>query len=138
MPVAENATPADQFEGAIAKKGSVLFRSWNGKTIGTDCDTEITFFPGGNVEMVEYGIGVNHYTGNYAIAKDGKISAEFKDFGQPWPVMILGQDTKGLVLRRADGKKGFIFGNRGGATVPGDAGTFWPFRAVDKALGESM
>jgi hypothetical protein len=38
--------------------GSITFRSWGGKWIGTDCDTEITFLAGHEVIMTEYGNGV--------------------------------------------------------------------------------
>jgi len=35
-----------------------------------------------------------------------------------------------LLLRPADAAEGFVMGTRGGAYVPGDKGSYWPFRML--------
>jgi len=34
------------------------------------------------------------------------------------------------LLRPADAAEGFVMGTRGGAYVPGDKGSYWPFRML--------
>jgi hypothetical protein len=56
------ATPS-ALNDEIRNRGSLTFRSWNGKWIGMDADTDLTFLPDGVIHMVEYGIGVSHTAG---------------------------------------------------------------------------
>ena len=44
--------------------------------------------------------------------------------------MMLYRDGAAFMLRPADAQTDFVMGNRGGATIPGGAGSFWPFRML--------
>jgi hypothetical protein len=127
--VRSQRSPISDFQEQAAHNGSITFRSWNGKWIGFDGDTDLRFLPDGRVEMIEYGVGVTVYSGRYQIGGTATLSVEFKDFDHPWPAMLLERDDKSLLLQRADGSNAFIMGNRMGATFSG-GGTYWPFRAI--------
>jgi hypothetical protein len=114
----------------ITKNGLVTFRAWNGKRVGMDADTEITFLPEQRVHMTEYGYGVYSYEGSYRIDANGEVTSKFEGFGHEWPVMLLQQDSTSLLLRPKDPKTGFVMGNRGGAVIQGGRGTYWPFRPI--------
>src|SRR5688500_5222718 len=58
---------AVDLDALIAERGSLTFLSWNGQWIGMDCDTGVTFLPGGDVHMFEYGYAMTGYRGTYAI-----------------------------------------------------------------------
>ena len=47
------ATVADEFERLCRDHGSITFRSWNGRTLRMDSDTELTFYPAGRAHMFE-------------------------------------------------------------------------------------
>lgn len=47
--------------------------------------------------------------------------------------MMLERDATSLLLRPAKGEVGFVVGNRGGATLPGAGGSYWPFRMLTGA-----
>jgi hypothetical protein len=98
--------PVVAFEDLMRRDGALAFRSWEGKWIGMDSDTDLRFFPGGKVEMVEYGLGVVDYEGTYRLDFDGLLTATFEGYGR-WPVMRLGSDERSLVLSRSDGRKGW-------------------------------
>ncbi len=120
---------ADDLTELIAARGSVTFRSWGGKWIGTDCDTDITFLPNQVAYMIEYGVGVKSYKATYSVDSTGQVTLRLKDFGHKWPVMILDLDAVSLRLRPTRGG-GLVMGNRGGATVIGGQGSYWPFRPI--------
>ena len=44
--------------------------------------------------------------------------------------MKLKSDGTSLLLWPVDAEVGFVMGNRAGAYVPGDKGSYWPFREV--------
>jgi hypothetical protein len=123
----------DALDRAYGESDSVPFRSWNGKWIGTDCDTEIVLHRDGRVSLTEFGYGVDDYEGRFTIESDATITLDLKDYGSDWPRMSLYKDESSLLLIPADGKAGFLFGDRAGATVPNDAGTFWPMRQLPPA-----
>lgn len=122
-------TTIAELESRIARAGSVTFRSWEGKLIGMDSDTEITFFPNQTAHMTEYGYVVTSYMGTYHINPKGEVMAKFDDFNHEWPIMLLQKDSISLLLRPKKGQD-FVMGNRGGATIPSDKGSYWPFRPV--------
>jgi hypothetical protein len=126
-------TVVSEFHDRIEKNSSITFRSWNGKAIRKDSDTEITFFANGVAHMFEWGYALTSYTGTYRIQSDGRISVQFNHFDNDWPDMILERDTTSLLLRPAKGDVGFVMGNRGGATMPGTGGSYWPFRMLTGA-----
>jgi hypothetical protein len=110
--------------------GSITFRSWGGKWIGTDCDTEITFLAGHEVIMTEYGNGVSQSKGIYSTDPSGQIEIKLEKLRHDWPSMILERDGISLRLRPEKRGMGFIIGNRGGATMRDRQGSYWPFRPV--------
>ena len=119
-----------QLRDRIAAAGSVTFRSWDGKWIGLDSDTEITFLPDQAIHMTEYGDGVSHFKGRSRIDPSGQITLLWEDFGHEWPVMILERDATSLRLRPSDSDQGFVMGDRSGATLQSGQGSYWPFRPV--------
>jgi hypothetical protein len=129
---------ASELNNLIAEHGSVTFRSFNGKWIGMDGDTDVTFLPKGAVHMVEYGAGVGYYDGTYAIDSSGQVTLELPTFGSVWPPMILRKDEASLFLLPIDDPDGFVMGNRGGATFAPEDGPYWPFRPIDPADEEQV
>jgi hypothetical protein len=118
------------FNDLIAKDGMITFGAWNGKRVGMDADTDITFLPEGRAHMNEYGYVWNVYEGSYHVDANGEITVKFKEFKREWPVMLLQQDSTSLLLQPKDPKTGFVMGNRGGAVLQGGRGTYWPFRPL--------
>lgn len=122
-------TAISELESRIARDGSVTFRSWEGRKIGMDSDTEITFLSNQTAHMTEYGFVVTTYKGTYRINPKGEVTGKFDAFKPEWPIMLLRKDSISLLLRPKNGKD-FVMGNRGGATIPGGKGSYWPFRPV--------
>lgn len=122
-------------DAAFTDSQQILLQSWNGRWIGTDCDTNIELHADGNVVLTEYGYAISEYNGTYSIttAADGtasELTISLKDYPGTWPVMAVYTDLSELLLMPTEGSAEFLFGNRGGATVPGGAGSFWPFRQI--------
>ena len=131
IPTQESVSdPVTEFRDHIQRNGSVTFRSWNGKALRMDSDTELTFFPRNAVHMFEWGYTLTSYSGRYDLGPDGRITVRLKGFRERWPEMLLDRDTNSLLLRPADAAQGFVMGTRGGAYVPGDKGSYWPFRML--------
>lgn len=122
-------TAINELESRVARDGSFTFRSWEGKSVGMDSDTELTFLPNQTVHMTEYGYVVTGYKGIYRINSKGEVTAKFDDFKHEWPIMLLQKDSISLLLRPKNGLD-FVMGNRGGATILGGKGSYWPFRPV--------
>ena len=122
--------PVSEFQGRIQRNGSVTFRSWNGKALRMDSDTEMTFFPNNAVHMFEWGLTLASYGGRYEIQPRGRITIHLEGFNERWPDMLLERDGTSLLLRPADAAQGFVMGTRGGAVIPGDKGSYWPFRML--------
>jgi len=95
-----------------------------------DSDTEITFFPNSAVPMFEWGYTLASYSGRYEIQPSGRITIQLKGFKGPWPEMLLVRDGTSLLLRPADPSRGLVMGTRGGAYIPGEKGSYWPFRML--------
>ncbi len=103
-----------------------------------DSDTDLTFLPGGKAHMFEYGYAVSSYDGSYSIDDQGVVTMTFPKFGSAWPKMQLRRDSQSLLLRPADPQTGFVFGNRGGATIPDGSGSYWPFRPLAPSAEAGM
>lgn len=133
-----SATPSksneaiSEFNDRLARQGRIVFLSWNGRWIGNDSDTDLTFLPGGFVEMTEYGFAVEKHKGTYRLDADGAISLQLDGFERDWPAIVLEKDAKSLLLRPKDDEQGLVIGNRGGATVHAEDGPYWPFRLVER------
>jgi hypothetical protein len=128
-----NPVTAAEFKNEIRQRGSLTFRSWNGKWIGMDGDTDLTFLPGGAVRMIEYGFSVTQYPGSYTVTPAGDVTVKFPKFGHPWPLMTVRRDNVSLLLLPTEGKDLFVMGNRGGATIMAGQGSYWPFRPISVA-----
>src|SRR5665213_1647119 len=118
------------FQEQIEHDGSLTFRSWNGRRLGMDDDTELRFLPNAKVEMIEYGFGVRGYRGTYQLDDAGKLTTDFEQLEHPWPAMLLERDDKSLILLRGDGMNVLPTGGHTGAILPDGAGKYWPFRMV--------
>lgn len=118
-------------DALIAKQGSVTFRSYGGKWIGLDGDTDLTFLPNGALHMFEYGYAVSGYRGTYQIDSAGRVTAQLPTFGHTWPAMSLRRDATSLLLVPEQSGTEFVMGNRGGATFVGGQPTYWPFRPLN-------
>jgi hypothetical protein len=125
------AASATDLDALIAKQSSVTFRSFNGKWIGMDGDTELMFLPNQNVLMIEFGYAVIGYSGTYKIDPSGQITLHLPTFGQAWPAMWLRKDSKSMLLIPVQHGNEFVMGNRGGATLNSEDGSYWPFRPLD-------
>ena len=134
----EITAAASEFTNHIYRHGSITFRSWNGKAIGMDCDTDLTFFPRGTVHMWEYGYVPTSYRGTYELSTTGRITVHFKNFPQGWPAMSLERDRQSLLLRPEDPSVSFMMGSRGGATMPGGGARYWPFRMLTDRDGKAV
>jgi len=127
---ASSVAPIAEFDDVIHRDGVILFRSWNGNFIGTDCDTDLRFMPDFHAEMDEYGQKVATYKGTYQIDANGEITVAFIGFEHTWPAMLIRRDATSLELVPDSGDKQFVMGNRGSTTLPSNAGTYWPFRPI--------
>lgn len=112
-----------EFHELLAKKVKVVFRSWNGKWIGTDCDTDVIFRPAEVVEVVEYRDAIARYEGKYSLDDDGVASLWFEGLSEPWLALVLERDSKSFLLRLNDSKQGLVNGYR-------RWDGYWPFRAI--------
>lgn len=121
-------------DAAIARDGSITFRSWDGEWQGRDADTDIIFRPGGKVFMVEYGVGVQAYRGTYIVDASGETTVRMPGFEKEsettWPVMLLQKDSQSLLLVAKGSSDDFVMGTRGGATIGRNQWTYWPFRPI--------
>jgi hypothetical protein len=127
---ANSVSSIAEFDDVIHHDGVILFRSWNGHFIGTDCDTDLRFMPNLHVEMVEYGRKIATYKGTYQIDDKGQITVSFAGFDHPWPAMLIRRAATSLELVPASSGNEFVMGNRGNTTLPSNAGTYWPFRHI--------
>ena len=117
----ESSEAVTSFHDLLATQGEVVFLSWDGEWIGTDVDTDLTFKPGGVVQMTMYGYAVSHYRGTYTIDSDGFVSVRFEDFERAWPLMVMEKDEQWLRLRPRDPNHA--------AVILSNA---WPFRQVER------
>jgi hypothetical protein len=117
------------FTRAISERGSVSFRSNNGKAYRSDGDTELTFYSNGEVCMLEYGFSGEAFWGNYHTHPDGCIVSWFRDYRSEWPVMFVEQDGSFLVLRPRYQPNGLMPMEPGDATRPAEQ-QYWRFRML--------
>ncbi len=118
-----------ELENRVTRDGSVTFRSFEGKWVGTDIDTEITFLPNRVAHVMEYGYVRTGYKGTYSINSKGEVTASFHNTKREWPVMLLQKDSISLLLR-PKGSPDCLIGDSGCVTIPGGIGNYWPFRPV--------
>ena len=128
--------PIAAIKDASASDGFISFRSWNGKWIGTDCDTEMELHSDGKAVLREYGYAIRTCVGTYAVTPAAdeylpRLTLQLNEYQNSWPKMVLYRDKSELLLMPSPDSTNFVFGNRAGATVPGDTGSFWPFRQID-------
>jgi hypothetical protein len=119
----EPGPPLEAFRRRIDREGTIVFRSWEGRFIGTDCDWDLQFLPEGRIKMIENGEGVEIYRGTYRMDDRGTIETSFDRFPRPWPAMVLERDARSLFLRPRDAWYG-------GPEVSGRAPDLWPFRPI--------
>ena len=135
------ANVKEALDTRFADAESIAFRSWNGKWIGMDCDTDVTLNADGTAVVTEYGYAVREYSGTYSVANSTELSLVLRDYDS-WPTMYVIPEDSDLLLMPTDSSGGFVMGNRAGATLPGGAGSFWPFRQlsedVDDAEGDQQ
>jgi hypothetical protein len=126
---ANPATAAD-VNDLIGKRGSLTFRSWDGRWIGTDCDTDITFLPDQVVYIIESGIVVQQFKGTYRIDAGGEVTIRLDDPRKKWPIMLLDRDTLLLRLRPQRRSLSFLKSDWHEATIWDGKNSYWPFRPV--------
>ena len=125
----------DALDATFSDSEKILLQSWNGRWIGTDCDTNVELHADGNVELTEYRYGISNYVGTYSIttAVDGtasELTMSLDGYLGTWPAMAVYTDRSEILLMPSEGSTEFTVGNRAGATVPEGAGSFWPFRQI--------
>jgi hypothetical protein len=116
------------FEKRINENGVATFRSWNGKAHRMNSDVELAFFPNNTVQMLQWGISLVHYDGQYTLDREGRIIASFDDYQAQWPMTQLELHGDTLLLRPTFPNPGLLMGE-GGAAPQSDSG-FWPFRML--------
>ena len=79
-PVRYGPLIAAEFNQSIAQRGKLTFLSFNGRWVGMDADTYLSFMPDGKAVMEECGVGVQDYEGTYQIDGDGIIKMNFDRF----------------------------------------------------------
>jgi hypothetical protein len=121
-----------EFNDLLANRGKLTFLSWGGQWVGTDCDTDLTFMPGGVVEMTGYGYTVNTFAGTYQIDAERVVSLQLPTLPNGWPPMVLEKDSASLLLRSKDPAQGSAAGSRRGAALRGGEKSYWPFRLVSR------
>jgi hypothetical protein len=131
-PALENspvATP-DALDDEIRRRGAITFRSWNGKWIGTDCDTDLTFLPGAVVHLFEYADMVLEYNGTFTITDRGEVTVRCPKLSQPWPVLTLRRDDQSLILLPRQSVQSIDLANPVGGTTTAGRGSYWPLRPI--------
>jgi hypothetical protein len=103
----------------LGKDGTVIFRSWSGRWIGTDIDADLQLLPDGRLKLVRFGVGVDSHRGRWRLEPDGVLRSQLDDPLPGWPELVPGVDGDFLQLRPKDPRGAY-------ATADG----FWPFRAV--------
>lgn len=117
------------FNKQLKEYKSIIFRSWNGKWIGTDCDADITFLQNHDVKLTRYGYVQFDYFGTYNINENLEVSCNFKNYNPKWLIMNLKKDSISLLLYPKNDSC-IIMGNRGGEPIVNNNECFWPFRQV--------
>lgn len=95
----------------LAREGSVILRSWKGRWIGTDVDTDFQLLRDGRVKIVDYDEDVDTHHARCRLTPEGLLRIE------GWPDLALGADGKDLQLRPL-----------GPASSKGEG--YWPFRSI--------
>jgi hypothetical protein len=121
------ATPFDLNE-FVTERGSLTFRSYDGKCIGSDCDTEITFMPDQVAYLVGFNDDVAGYKCTYTIDSKGQVRLQFLNSPYEWLVMVLRRDATSLLLRPCGWREG-VFTSRAERSR---RGKYWPFRPVSE------
>jgi hypothetical protein len=85
-----------------------------------DGDADVTFLPGGAVEMTRYSVGVQRFQGTYQLEPAGVVTVQLHAYNGVWPSMVLEKDKTSLILRPKDSKR------------QGEDGAYWPFRQVER------
>jgi|GEM_PF-5524248 len=107
----------------IDREGAATFLSHNGEWIGTDVDSEYTFFNDSQVHLTNYGFGISHQDGSYSF-EDGGIQLIFPSDDQiqsTWKILF--------ELKRK--------GNELVLVAPKNAIMGSPFRQVDAERNQS-
>ena len=96
----------------------IVFRSFNGRWVGTDCDAEIRLFPDRKAILTAYGVGVTHYDADYSygpIQDNQSATVQFTFTGQAvddspleFPKLQLYVDGSELILVPAEGTNGYV------------------------------
>ena len=93
----------EALDTAFSGTDSITFRSWNGKWIGTDCDTDVELKADGTAVLTEYSVAIYKYHGTYSISDLTKVSLKLRDYTSPYlPTMYLITDDSALLLVPAD------------------------------------
>lgn len=127
----EGERGVEVLENEVTENGYVTFRSFGGKWVGMDGDTELKFLPGRTVQMTEFGYSVAAYLGTYTVSQ-GCIIPTFPTYPGHWPIMKIGRDNGSLWLTVPDEQSGIPMGGRGGFTVTPEQPAYWPFRSISK------
>jgi hypothetical protein len=118
----------DDFQQQIRRDGSITFVSWDGKRQGFDYDFGLKFLPQGQVELIEYGLGADAFSGHYQLSNSGGVTVDLKGSNEkPWPAMLLLRDPRSLLLVRVDARNVLPDGMHRGSTLE-DGRPFWLFR----------
>ena len=118
----ENAASA--FSKGIEELGFVAFRSTGDIN---DCGTEVTFFQGNRVEILDLGyVGIG-YSGSFELSGSGTIEVILEDPETSWVTMVL--DQRDGQLRLWPYESGFACGM---PDMPSEyEASYWPYQLLD-------
>jgi hypothetical protein len=92
---------AKRLREVLERDGSVIFRSFDGRWIGTDGDTDLQLSRGGKGNLIHFSVGIVKSPAAYVISDDGRLTVSLED-GKSWPAMELTWDRRSLVLKAVD------------------------------------
>lgn len=109
----------------LCNSGKLVFFSNSGKRLGNDSDFELVVFKSGEVNLIEYGIGVSKFSGMLNIKNNGSMEIKFNE-SKDWPQMQIRILDGNLVIYRKDGFSSKFQDRDGSEHMVG----FWPFKRI--------
>jgi hypothetical protein len=91
-------TVIDALEKKVLQRGSVTFRTREGKWIGDEQDRDLTLFPKGQCCFTTYGYSANHVLGTYRFENGERLILQLPRGREPVPKWMLQQDVRGFKL----------------------------------------
>ena len=126
-----SATPVnDNLKAAFDESSELVFRTFNGEWVGTDCDVDILLHPDGNAHLTVYGNAVHESDGTYAFSSANRVTFDFPTAYTRLPDMDAYNDGSGYILVPAKNTEGFIRGDEYRDGRDQWDGLSWTFKTI--------